>query len=233
MTNERVIELVNGELDGTNTAAESVELAGILQGDDVARAFFDETKVLFGALGQVPDVEPPADLKDRIMESVHRQAAAMPTAEHGFASSLKNIFKPIVARPTWAISYAFVAGLLVGVAGWMLVANPAGPENGVVQGTMVQPSLGVLDEATLQVGGITVDLATVGLDNEVVLDVTISGSGDSTVQIQTTDEANRGTSIIASGPGHFTVSLDRIDDLVVTVTSSGQQGSVRLLTSPS
>ena len=62
--------------------------------------------------------------------------------------------------------------------------------------------------------------------------VTITGAGDSTVRIEATSDSRAGTSITASGAGHFTVSLDKLDDLVVTVLSAGQEASVRLLTSP-
>ncbi|MFV1980776.1 MAG: hypothetical protein ACC655_06445, partial [Rhodothermia bacterium] len=66
---EHTNELVNGELDGTNTSSESAVLAGILEEDASAKAFFVETKALFGALAKVPDKDPPAELTRRIMES--------------------------------------------------------------------------------------------------------------------------------------------------------------------
>lgn len=231
---ERVIELVNGELDGTNTSSEIAELAGIVQEDAAAKTFFDETKALFGILEDVPEVDPPPELKERIMEFVDRQSftAGATDPETGFAVSLKRMFEPLIQRPAWVMSYAFVAGLLFGVAALSIVNGPADAETGVVQGTMGQQGLGVLDEAKLEVGGITVDLVTMGTEGEVVLDITIFGSGDATLNIQASDESGAGTSIIASGPGHFTVSLESIDGLVVTVTSAGQEGTVRLQTSP-
>ncbi|MFV1981003.1 MAG: hypothetical protein ACC655_07615, partial [Rhodothermia bacterium] len=134
--------------------------------------------------------------------------------------------------PAWAMSYAFAAGLLVGIAVLNLAGTGDIPERQAVQGTMGQANSRILDEASLDVGDITVELAAVGLENGIVLDVTITGAGDSTVRIQTADDSSERTSIAASGAGHFTVSLDKTDDLIVTVTSSGQEASVHLLTSP-
>lgn len=229
---ERITELVNGELDGTNSSSESTELAGVLDEDDTAKAFFEQTKALFGVLDTIPHVDPPAELKQRIMETIGREAGAASASTTGIMTLIQNFFQPILSRPAWAMSYAFVAGILVGVAVLNLPGSGDVPENQVVQGTMGQADSRILDEARLQVGGLSVHLAAVGLDNEVVLDVTITGAGDSTVHIQTTNDSLEGTTITASGAGHFTVSLDEMVDLLVTVTSSGQEASVRLLISP-
>jgi len=177
-------------------------------------------------------VDPPAELKQRIMESIVREAGAVPTATTGIMTAIQNFFQPILNRPAWAMSYAFAAGLLVGIAILNLPGTGDIPANQVVQGTMGRADSRILDEASLQVGEITVHLTAVGLEGEMVLDVTITGAGDSTVRIQTTNDSSQGTTIMASGAGHFTVSLDGMDDLDVTVTSSGQEASVRLLTSP-
>ena len=229
---ERTTELVNGELDGINTSSQSAELAAILAEDVSAKAFFDETQALFGALGSVPDQDPPAELKQRIMESISSETAAATAPSAGILHTLQDLFQPIIRRPAWAMSYAFAAGILVGIAVLNISGTNQAPETQAVQGTMGQANSRILDEASLQVGDITVDLAAVGLENEIVLDVTITGAGDSVVHIQTKNESLDGTAITASGAGHFTVSLDQMDDLVVTVTSSGQEASVRLQTSP-
>ena len=228
---ERITELVNGELDGANSSSESAELAGILEQDASAKAFFEETKALFGALGSIPDAEPPAELRQRIMESIGRETAVVPSTP-GVIAAIQNFFQPVLKRPAWAMSYAFAAGLIVGVVTLNVTGTGAIPENQAVQGTMGQANSRVLDEASLQVGDLTVDLAAVALEKEVLLDVTITGSGDSIVRIQTTNDSSAGTTITASGAGHFTVSLVEMDDLFVTVTSSKQEASVRLITSP-
>ena len=229
---ERTTELVNGELDGINTSSESAELATILAEDVSAKAFFDETAALFGALGSVPDEDPPMELKQRIMESITSETAAVAAPSPGIMDAIQNVLQPIIRRPAWAMSYAFAAGILVGIAVLNITGTNQAPETQAVQGTMGQANSRILDEASLQVGDITVDLAAVGLENEIVLDVTITGAGDSVVHIQTKNESTEGTAITASGAGHFTISLDDMDDLVVTVTSSGQEASVRLQTSP-
>ncbi len=241
---EHINKLVNGELDGTNTSSESAELAGILELDASAKTLFEETEALFEALGNVPDVDPPAELKQRIMESIGREARAAPASTPGVLDAIRTFFQPVLSRPAWAMSYAFAAGLLVGVAALNVAGTGDIPETRAVQGTMgttgtsdAAGSVGptnarILDEAGLQVGDVTVDLATVRLKNGIVLDVTITGAGDSIVRVQTMDDSLNETTITASGAGHFTVSLDATDDILVTVTASGHEASARLLTSP-
>jgi len=229
---EHITELVNGELDSTNSSSESAELAGILESDASVKAFFEETEALFMALGNVPDVDPPADLKQRIMESIGREAGFAPASTPGIMTAIQTFFKPVLNRPAWAMSYAFAAGLLVGIAALNLTGTGDIPGSQAVQGTMGQANSRILDEANLHVGDITVELEAVALENGIVLDVTITGAGDSIVRVQTMDDSLNETTITASGAGHFTVSLDATDDILVTVTASGHEASARLLTSP-
>ena len=231
--NEHVVELVNGELDGTNSPGESTELAQILERDDSAKAFFDETRALFGALGSVQDVEPPAELKGRIMESISRQSAAVPAQSQGFLGSLKDLFEPVLARPGWAVSYAFAAGLLIGVAALSVATDSTDPGTNVVQGTMGSVS-NVIDDATIEVGQVTVNLSTIDFGHEVVLDLTVVGSASATIQIEKTGGSAAPATITTSGSGHFVVSVGtEPSSLVVTVNSSGEKAQVSLVASNS
>lgn len=227
---EHLIELVNGELDGTNTAEESAELGRTLEADSSVRAYFEETKALFGVLEEVPEAEPPADLKHRIMESIGREAAsAEPAApSSSFLTTLKELFEPVLSRPAWAVSYAFAAGLVVGIAALVLILDPVAPSTDVVQGTMGQTPSSLIDETTIDVGTVTVELATIQEAGDIVLQVRILGSGESIVLIKGSP-GNAPTTISAPGPGRFTVRVHRSDRVEVQVSSAGKEASSQLI----
>lgn len=226
--NERLIELVNGELDGTNTPEESAELERTLDTDSSVRTYFEETKSLFGALRDVPDAEPPPGLKHRIMESISREAASAEPPAPRLLSTLKQLFEPVLGRPAWAMSYAFAAGLLVGIGALVLVVNPVSPSTDVVQGTIGQTPSRLIDEATLSAGTVTVELATIDNAGELVLHLRITGSGESTVRIKGT-QSDAPTTINAPGPGRFTVHIDRSEQIEIHVWSGGQEASGQLI----
>ena len=234
--NEHINDLVFGELDGTNSPEQSAELARLVDGDESIKTHLAETKVLFGALDQVAEVEPPDGLYDRIMTSIEREAAAAAAPQApatGFAQSIKDLFSPILARPAWAMSYAFVAGLLVGFVALTVIPGNMSPDTGAVQGTIGTPYTRMLDSAQLEVAGITAEIATVGLNNEIVLDVSLAGSGEATVLLKTTSDPTPRAAMTVQSPAHFTIRLDQNQDPTVVLVASGQEQSVQLLTDPS
>lgn len=225
--NERMIELVNGELDGTNTTDESAELARLLEADESAKTYFQETEAFFKALGSVADVETPAGLKNRIMDSIDITPATAASPSSGFVASLKSLFEPVMRRPAWAMSYAFAAGLIVGMAVLLLVFQPTAPPPEAVQGTIGRVPSTIVDEARLHVAGLTVELTTSRTQTESILDIRIMGSGEATIRVD--ERAGRDVTVIsAPGPGHFTIELDAPGDVEIGVSSSGEEASTRL-----
>lgn len=225
--NERIIELVHGELDGTNTAEERSELKKLLETDESAKAYFDETETFFGTLDSVSEVEPPPGLKERIMASIDVRPATAALPSKGLFESLKELFEPVLRRPAWAVSYAFAAGLIVGIAA-LLVINPVSPPPEVVRGTIGQPPSTVIDQARLEVGELTVELKTSDIESESILDVRIAGSGEATIRIESGVD-QQPTTISAPGPGHFTIGLDMPGEINVRVASAGQEAETSLV----
>lgn len=67
---QRLLELVQGDLDGTLTAADKAELARILLQDPAARRLHDEFRRTEALLLELPRAEPPADLRSAVLEAL-------------------------------------------------------------------------------------------------------------------------------------------------------------------
>ena len=105
MLEERVIYLINAEIDGQLDAGEQAELEGVLASSEEARVMRTELRKLASLLDDVPAHEPPADLARRIIDS-------LPTPRRRDRFSLPALFASLRPAPTAA---AFAAGLLAAV----------------------------------------------------------------------------------------------------------------------
>ncbi len=151
MIDERLRELMNGEIDGENSAEESRELREALGSDEEARRYFDDLAELGRRFESAGGIDPPPALRRRILESTTRvEAAGTPgvstpsrPARRSLADSLREAFTPRLA-------YAFAAGVAVGAILLVVVSGPGreatrvSPED--VRGTMA-PRGGGLSES--------------------------------------------------------------------------------------
>lgn len=115
---ERIIELINREIDGINTSAQTDELNRLLAGDAAARGEFDALRALDGRLRALPVVDPPPHLIHRILSAVpFGRYTSDAHAGDGVGAWLSSIF----ARPRLRIAATFAAGLAVGIALWAAI----------------------------------------------------------------------------------------------------------------
>lgn len=161
------------------------------------------------------------------MDSIDVRPVTSAVPSKGLFASLKELFEPVMRRPAWAVSYAFAAGLIVGIAA-ILVVNPVSTPPEVVRGTIGQPPSTIIDQARLEVGQLTVDLKTSDILSESILDVRVAGSGQALIQLESSAGQDP-TTIHAPGPGHFTIRLDEPGEISVRVSSSGQEAATRLV----
>jgi anti-sigma factor RsiW len=194
MKDERIIELVNGELDGTNSPSDHTELTTLLDREPSVKALFDEMQKVDRLLAAVPMVDPPATLKSNVMYAIGRQGAPARTAARGW---LDRILAPFVQRPAWAVAYAFAIGIIVGL-GVLTVIQSAGPDTGMVQGTIGAVRAPALAKSSLSAGTATADIVISALDDELRVDVKIVASDAATLQL--TPEGGKPI-VIESAPG--------------------------------
>jgi len=179
MKDERIIDLVNGELDGTNSPSEHTELTTLLDREPSVKALFDEMQKVDHLLAAVPMVDPPPTLKSNVMHAIGRQSAPARAATQGL---LDRILAPFVQRPAWAVAYAFGIGVIVGL-GVLTVVQSAGPDTGMVQGTIGAVRAPALAKTSLSAGTATADIVISALGDELRVDVEITASDVATLQL--------------------------------------------------
>jgi len=116
MTEEDFISLVDKVICGDITDAERRELDSYLTDNAEARKVYDEMLETCELLGRVGDLEPPGDLRKRIMDSVDAAMYRAPGSNVSAAkdsgwSGLKALFRPRL-KPALAFSVGLIVGLL-------------------------------------------------------------------------------------------------------------------------
>jgi len=119
MLQERIINLINEELDGELSAADRAELEAVLQDSEEARAMREELQRLGTWIGSMPEVEPPANLREQILAGV-----PLPRSQFRPSISFGSLFASF--QPAQA-GLAFAAGLLLAVGYYEL--SPAHRES--------------------------------------------------------------------------------------------------------
>ena len=109
MTNMRIMELMNQEIDGVNSSAESLELEEHLDRHPESRRLMDELREAVGIFEKVPQFEPPFGLRASILAST---GLDQPTAKDNWWTGLMTFFSPLM-KP--ALTAAFAIGLMAGI----------------------------------------------------------------------------------------------------------------------
>ena len=128
--------LLQAELDGENTPAESARLRDWLARSPEGRARRAELEAMFRVVARVGPVEVPADLRQAVLEAIAAGQADAPPApgwRESFAAALGR-------RPGLRRAATLAAGVVLGIAAVSLVGRwPAGPgrEPLAVSGTLL------------------------------------------------------------------------------------------------
>ncbi len=112
MNLERFHELLNKEIDGLNSPAESQELSAYVQSNAEARELHQDLLKLSNALSRVQEVDPPQSLKSDILSAI-RLSQKSPASKPSLVQWVKDL---IESRTTFQYAYVFSAGLLIGIA---------------------------------------------------------------------------------------------------------------------
>lgn len=110
MIERRYIELINAEIDGENTAAQSRELRDYFVSHPEAERYYDDLRRVGEMFASDGHVEPPWDLKRTIMASFRERARAR--APKRVARQPSRAVWPRRQRARYA--YAFISGVIVG-----------------------------------------------------------------------------------------------------------------------
>lgn len=121
MSDSRISDLINGEIDGTNTAAESDELRGLLQENPVAKKEFENLRRIVHAM-ESRGLEPvPEGHIERILAAIPYRTRGGSTAGvpadpgGGWFAWLSGA----LGRPGLRLAGSFAAGAVVGAVVWV------------------------------------------------------------------------------------------------------------------
>jgi len=113
MMNDRIVELINGEIDEENSESESREIRAILESNDEARAYYDDLRKLGSRFSEAGEIEPPPGLRHEVLTATTRaprpRERARATRSWLMPGRLLDSFTPKLA-------YAFAAGVAAGIA---------------------------------------------------------------------------------------------------------------------
>ena len=110
MSRSELEELIQGELDGVNSGAESVRLEVILASRPDLEARLGSLKRVSETLGRAGRLAPPPGFVDVVMREVRRREPAR-NARPGWAEALRTLFTPV---PLAACAAALVVGVVLG-----------------------------------------------------------------------------------------------------------------------
>jgi hypothetical protein len=123
MADDRYIELINKEISGTITPSERDDLHKYLRENPDAQRIYRELRETCNLLNEVSDVEPPANLRWRIMDSVdfgrYEAKRKRPVLEFMLRAGQLSL------RPR--LAYVFALGVVVGLVVYsVLLTRPMG-----------------------------------------------------------------------------------------------------------
>ncbi len=113
MIDDKILELMNREIDKANTEKESSELNEYLDKNPEAKQHFLELVKMNKVLEKIPDVDPPADMKMNIMNSIDLNKYTQKAKQPNFSQSLAEFF---TVRPKLRLATTFAVGAAFGLA---------------------------------------------------------------------------------------------------------------------
>jgi hypothetical protein len=119
MIDRKINDLINKEIDGSNSPEETARLKACLKNNVEGQREYDRLGNLAHMLSSVDAVDPPASMKARIMNSVERRRSAEPKK----TSIFEYLSRKLQPRAALRLGYAFSIGLAVGVLMYTVYLN--------------------------------------------------------------------------------------------------------------
>ena len=130
MLKKNIIDLLNQELDGTNTRRNSATVKRLLQKNAEARQYFSDLQSVAAMIKQVPTVEPPAHLKKKIFAALH-----FPELQQAASPARKRLLDGFFSGFSFRTAYTFAGGAVAGILLFVLFTNIP-PDSDSMVGTM-------------------------------------------------------------------------------------------------
>ena len=138
MISKKVIEQINCDLDGTLSANDKVQLDSHLASDTEARGMLAKLRLIHKKLHEVIETEPPADLKENVMQSLPAVHFSSRRQESSVVSKLVELFQVPKFQMAGMFSLGAAAALLFLVITQNLSVTPQGTAERAM-GTILSP----------------------------------------------------------------------------------------------
>jgi hypothetical protein len=231
---ERYIELMNKEIDGLNDPSESHELQKYLDANKEARGFYEDLLRMANAFRRMEEVQPPSNLKIRILNSLGRGSNAVRSRSNWIAALVETFRR----RPITRYALVFASGLCVGVL-FFVFANPwrqgSTSDTSKASGSMaLLPDLShllVVDSAHIESDGIDGTFRTFRSGRNVLVEIAVNASENVRVEMNSdpSELAFGGISRLAGTEGLVSVTQGKIvltdvksDHIAVAFSSAGE-----------
>jgi hypothetical protein len=122
MIADKVMALMNGEIDGVNTPGESEWLQEHLASNSEARGYFEELRDSLRILEREAPVEPPPELRRRILAALAKAPAPVTAGDRPSLRLLRDAFG-FRRQPSHAVAFAFGAALAAAIL--LVIGLPA------------------------------------------------------------------------------------------------------------
>lgn len=166
MLKKRVFELLNQEVDGTNSAKEHQEVKTLLAKNAEARRTFDALKELASFLKATPQVEPPSSLKKRILASLPN---AKPSPQKLFP--LFPVIRMFTEGTNIRYAYTFAGGAVAGILLFaFLTGSPS--DTSTLVGTIGSPAPQTIHSAEIDFPEVRGTFAAEAVENNVIATAT-------------------------------------------------------------
>jgi len=177
MIDQKIIALINMELDAQTTPAQNDQLRRHFVANPEARAYADDLKRLKGMLDRVEQVEPPVSLKAGILNSIRTSARPVPPQPGFLEFILSRISSPALPR----YGFAVASGICLGVL--LFAALTGGIDTGVSDnqisgsmGTAVSPARTVTDYGSFEGASMKASVQVVTSGVELVVEAEVQAA---------------------------------------------------------
>jgi len=193
MISDKVVELINRDLDGALSAKEKAQLEKHLESDHEAREFLAKLRLLHEKLFEVSEAEPPADLKETVMKSLPVVRYTQRSQELPMASKIIELFHVPRFQMAGMFSLGAAAALLFLVISQNLSNSPQVPAEQAI-GTILAPGKTgdavQIDSKQFAIDDYKVDISTSRSEDNVILSINLQSESNQPVQLVVTSDAS-------------------------------------------
>jgi hypothetical protein len=224
MADDKYVELIHKELDGTISYFERARLNRYLRTDSEARKLREDLTQMEEALYQVEPVEAPAAIRQNVMAGIQPRVPQAVRRRNPVVAMIESVAGRLRAQPAYAVGLGFALGVLVIVPFAVQSDGLRGIHNYEVSGTLVPGviprSLTPVDHIDLQGEGLKGEFETHTAEGLVLAGLAISAAQPVVVQVTFDPRYEHFTGLVNES---LTATYVNSEDNRVTLRHSGDE----------